>query len=173
MNIENRRFTPSLFDRLQDDQPSVDEITNFSDSSHSSLASMRANLKRDIENLLNTRLRTESTPDRLTAVKGSILNYGLPDLTTLNLQNPVKCQQFCQRLEQTLLQYEPRLYSVKVSFIEAPSERKPSAKGESLFQLHFRIDAVMYADPAPEVVIFFSHFDPVRLGIDLQEVTTL
>ena len=42
-------------------------------------------MRRDLENLLNTRYRVVAPAEHLELVNESFINYGLPDLATVNM----------------------------------------------------------------------------------------
>lgn len=156
---KNKRLRPSILDRLLDDEPHL--ATEVAPASHQHLAQLRASVRRDLENLLNTRHRLIAPPDDLREVGISLMNYGLPDLATVNIINLDKRKDFIRDLEMLLKTYEPRFKSVKVRTLDS-GERSDRT-------LRFRIDATLYADPAPETVIFDSVLDPVSRSVNVEE----
>jgi type VI secretion system protein ImpF len=141
---------PSLLDRLLDFDP---EITKEAPPSrHQVLRDMKNSVRRDLENLLNTRRCCVSPDPGLKDLKLSLLNYGLPDFLGLNMGSGKDREEFCRQLQMTIKQFEPRFKTVKVSLLTnaEPLDRT----------LRFRIDALMYADPAPEAVVFDSSLEP-------------
>jgi type VI secretion system protein ImpF len=150
---------PSILDRLIDEEP-----TNTVDHDKSRvqyLRDLRNSVKRDLENLMNTRFRMQTPPEQLTQLEKSLLNYGLPDLATVNIADIEKKRQFIKNLEKTLATYEPRFKTIKV----IPIENKELTDRT----LRFRIDATLYADPAPETIIFDSVLDPVFRTVKVEE----
>jgi type VI secretion system protein ImpF len=148
--------TPSLLDRLIDDEPDrkSDSTKRPADAAHE----FRASVQRDTENLLNTRRRwpaVRGIPD----LAPSCLDYGIPDPTGLDLSTPELRESFRQEVEKTLLMYEPRFRSVRVSFPENDDAGRT---------VHFRVDAVLDMDPVPEPLTLDSVLDPsdgsVRVG---------
>ena len=113
-------------------------------------------------NLLNTRMRIVEPDDEYSELKHSLLNYGLPDLATINIANLDRRKQFVQHLEQLLLEFEPRFKTVSVIYQENSDNIDRT--------LRFRIDATLYADPSPEVVIFDSVLEPVSRTVNVEEV---
>lgn len=87
--------------------------------------------------------------------------YGLPDLATVNIIDKVSRKNFVTHLENLLIEFEPRFKSVNVNYLENanPLDRT----------LRFRIDALLYADPSPEVVIFDSVLEPVSRTVNVEE----
>ena len=119
-------------------------------------------MRRDLESLLNTRYHVTKPPDALYEVEKSLLNYGLPDLATINITDAKKRDEFTAKLQSTLIEYEPRFKSVKVSYIDN--------KDDTDRTLRFRIDAVIYADPLPQVVVFDSILESVTRTVSVKEI---
>lgn len=156
---KKQELRPSILDRLMDDEPHIQIEQDKNRSQY--LRELRRSVKRDLENLLNTRFRMQSPPDDLKEVEFSILNYGLPDLATVNIADIEKKRAFTKNLEKTLRTFEPRFKSVKVIHIDN--------KDNTDRTLRFRIDATLHADPAPEVIIFDSVLDPVFRTVKVEE----
>lgn len=150
---------PSILDRLIDLDPSVSVDTEKSRVQY--IRELRLSVKRDLENLMNTRFRMSSPPEEFISLDKSLLNYGLPDLATVNIADIARKRAFVKFLEKTLLTYEPRFKTVKVIHMD---NKNPGDR-----TLRFRIDAVLYADPAPEVIIFDSILDPVFRTVKVEE----
>ena len=156
---KNLEIRPSILDRLIDNDPTHLQDQDKSRVQH--LRELRLSVKRDLENLMNTRFRIQAPPEQLTQLEKSLLNYGLPDLATVNIADIEKKRQFIKSLELTLASYEPRFKTVKV--IHTPNKESNDRT------LRFRIDATLYADPAPEVIVFDSVLDPVFRTIKVEE----
>ena len=105
--------------------------------------------------------RLVEPPEEFTQLELSLLNYGLPDLATVNIADIEKKRNFTRHLEKILRDYEPRFKTVKVNHIDN--------KDNTDRTLRFRIDATLYADPAPEVVVFDSVLDPVSRTVNVEE----
>src|SRR5690606_35601604 len=101
---DKKEIRPSILDRLIDHEPHIN-VEAIATRSHY-LRELRTSVKRDIENLLNTRYRMVSPPNHLTQLDKSLLNYGLPDLSTVNMLDLDKRREFIKQLENTLTQYE-------------------------------------------------------------------
>mgnify|MGYP001176760216 CR=1 FL=1 len=141
---------PSVLDRLLDDDPGVSREPPR--SRNQILRDLKQAVRRDLENLLNTRRRCATWPENLTELQRSLVNYGIPDLTGASLGSASGRQQFCEIIEQVIRQNEPRFKTVKV---------KPLENTERLDRtLRFRVDALLRADPAPEPVVFDSSLEP-------------
>jgi type VI secretion system lysozyme-related protein len=156
---KNKNLRPSILDRLIDSDPrSTQEVEP---SKHQQLRDLRKSVKRDLESLLNTRYRIISPPEELTQLESSILNYGLADLATVNITDLAKRREFTRNLEGLLKRYEPRFKTVNVNYQENPDSSDRT--------LRFRIDATIYADPSPEVIVFDSVLEPVSRTVNIEE----
>jgi type VI secretion system protein ImpF len=141
---------PSVLDRLLDDEP---EVKREPPRNHSQLLrDLKQAVRRDLENLLNTRRRCLSGPPGLKELKRSLVNYGIQDFTGSYMGSAKDRQELCRVLQGVIRQFEPRFKSVEVQLLTnaEPLDRT----------LRFRIDALLYADPAPEPVVFDSMLEP-------------
>ena len=77
-----KKLRPSLLDRLIDNEPH--NQTENDQGRHQLLRQMRDSVRRDLETLLNTRYHIIAPPEEYTELEKSLLNYGLPDLATVN-----------------------------------------------------------------------------------------
>jgi type VI secretion system protein ImpF len=140
--FSEKSATPSVFDRLLDDDPAAEGqiFDRFQ-----SLRQLRKSVGRDVEALLNTRQEAlEPLPPGL-EVSRSLLSYGLPDFTSLSLLNPYDRNRIRRAIEQAIINFEPRLKRVRVT-LEPPREHDRS--------LRFRIDALLQVNPIREPVTF-------------------
>lgn len=152
--MKNKHVRPSLLDRL------LGSPGNPGAGSYYSLYELRESVQRDLQNLLNTRVRFLSPDKHLKSVQDTVLNYGLPDLTSLQLQSNQGRLDFAEWIERAVKRFEPRFKKVTVT---------PAGKPQSGGGLTFRVDAVLYADPAPEDVSFDSTIDPLKHTVVLSE----
>lgn len=152
-----RRIRPSILDRLIDDRPDLSR--DSVDRHNSGLTELRESVRRDLEQLLNTRHRALSAP--VGPLDLSLINYGLPDLQTINFVSAEGRIAFCHLLEQQILQYEPRFKSVRVTMLEREQAHDQT--------LRFRIEALMYADPAPEEIAFDTALEPITHAVNVQD----
>lgn len=157
---KNKKLRPSILDRLIDDAPHNN--VEVESSRHQNLLALRNSVRRDLERLLNTRHRVVAPPPHCEQLEESLLNYGMPDLATVNVNDAEQKREFLRNMERTLKNFEPRFKSVKVSYHEN--------KDKSDRTLRFRIDAVLYADPSPEVVVFDSVLESVTRNVSVTEL---
>jgi type VI secretion system protein ImpF len=143
-------LVPSVLDRLLDDDPGTTHEPPA--GQHQVLRELKRSVRRDLESLLNTRVRNLVVPAHLTELKRSLLNYGLPDFSATNLGSSRDREAFCALLEQVIRDHEPRLLQVHV---------EPLSAAEPLDRtFRFRIDGLLRADPAPEPIVFDSIVRP-------------
>lgn len=144
-NLPKNRLqvTTSIFDRLLDDDPKSSREPPT--ASHVALRELKASVQRDLEWLLNTRQSVIDVPETLEEVNKSVMVYGLPDLTGLNVENASEQGRLVRSVERALKIFDPRFKNPKV-FLEpvSPTDR----------EVRFRIEAVLDIDPAPERVVF-------------------
>jgi len=158
---KKKKLRPSILDRLLDDEPH--NQTETDKGQHQKLKQLRSSVRRDLENLLNTRYRIIEPPEEYEELDRSLLNYGLPDLATVNIIDVAKKKEFTKTLESILKNYEPRFKSVNVTYLES--------KNSSDRTLKFRINATLYADPLPEIVVFDSTIEPVTRSVSVKEAS--
>lgn len=137
-------LVPSILDRLLDDAPEVVQEPPY--SRFQNLRQLKRAVARDLEALLNTRQEAlAEVPAEFVEVSHSLLFYGLPDCTSLNLLSTQDRNRIRRALEQTIATFEPRLDRVRVTL-------DPPRQYERI--LRFRVEAVLPVQPAPEAVLF-------------------
>ena len=148
---------PSVLDRLLDDEPTA--TRELPKTRNQVLRELKKSLRRDLENLLNTRWRCTSWAEDLEELERSLINYGLPDITGADLGSAQHREEFRQIVEKVIQRFEPRFKSVKVAMLgnSEPLDRT----------LRFRIDALLYAEPAPEPVVFDSALEPATGNMEV------
>jgi len=156
---KKKKLRPSIIDRLFDDQP--DNQNEVDSGQHQKLKQLRSSVRRDLESLMNTRYRVIEPGEEHQELDKSLLNYGLPDLATINITDLDKRKEFTSKMEMILREFEPRFKDVNVSYLDNNDNTDRT--------LRFRIDATLYADPSPEVVVFDSILEPVTRSISIEE----
>jgi type VI secretion system protein ImpF len=150
---------PSVLDRLLDSDPGALRDAPKSRGQH--LAEMRRAVRRDLEALLNTRQRCISWPADLKELDQSLISYGIQDFASLSLATDGERVAFCRAVEQVVRRNEPRFVSVSVTLL-----KNQEAVDRTM---RFRIEALMYADPAPEAIVFDSFVDPAAREIKIAD----
>lgn len=129
---------PSILDRL------IDPESGGTAWRHGyGLADMATTVRRDLEDLLNTRQSYQGDPGVFAESERSILGYGLPDLMSLNTITPQQREEIGRLLEAIVQRYEPRLRDVRATLVDAGDSKNPT--------VCFRLDARLCVDPAPDV----------------------
>ena len=144
MRDSGSRVKLSVLDRLLDDAPETERDRPL--SATEALTVLRRAVRRDLEALLNGRRRLDSVPVSLTELANSSFTFGLPDFTAGAMQEDGAREALRREIERSIRQFEPRLIQVAVNLVPA--------KEETSTTLHFRIDALLQADPAPEPISF-------------------
>ncbi len=162
MTILKHQIRPSILDRLIDNEP--EKRTEEEKDRYQIIKELRESVRRDLEFLLNTRYRIISPQPQQKELKKSLVNYGLPDLATVNLIDEDTRNEFCRTIEKTIKRFEPRFKTVQVSTLENITETDRTVR--------FRIDAVLHADPAPEIIVFDSVLEPVSRCVNIQDIET-
>lgn len=158
MKLQHKQpLQQSLLDRLIDDAPGQKDTTrrNFD------LRALRNSVRRDLENLLNTRVQWHTWPDNYAELAQSLLNYGLPDFSVMVVDSEEGREQLCKVVEDTIRRFEPRFVDVDVSV--------PEQELDTERVLRLRIQALLYADPHPEHIMFDSEVEPVHLGLTIRD----
>lgn len=155
-----QKLRPSILDRIIDDSPEIKQVEHQTDEKFN-LNNLKNSVRRDLESLFNSRYRISDVPSEFVEVKHSLVNYGLPDLATINMIDIEKRSDFCKNIEQTIKYFEPRFQSVKVKYLENIDNTDRT--------LRFRIEAVLYAEPMPEKIIFDSILEPITRNISIEE----
>ncbi len=134
----NEVLLPSLLDRLID----PDSGGTLGHRGYS-LEQMIDAVRRDLEDLLNTRRTNPWIGKDFVEVQRSIEAYGIPDLASINAYTPQQQEEIGRMIERIINLFEPRLREVRATMLalKNPHERN----------VRFRVDARLVLDPAPEV----------------------
>ncbi len=145
----------SLLDRLLDDDPSA--TRELPKTRPQLLRDLKQSVRRDLENLLNTRRFCGLWPSHLEQLERSLVGYGIPDITSTGLGTAGDRDEFRRAVENVIRLFEPRFKSVSVEMVDnaEPMDRT----------LRFRIRAMLQASPAPEPVVFDSALQPATGNI--------
>ncbi|MFT7559568.1 MAG: type VI secretion system protein ImpF [Flavobacteriales bacterium] len=155
MNQDKKLLAPVL-DRLIDTSGNIGE-----QQPHMVLRQLRESVRRDMESLFNTRIRCISSPDHSPHLNDSLLNYGIPDISAVNLVSKVHRNSFCREIEKTIKAYDPRIKSVKVSSVTGVDPEDPSVR--------FKVEATLHTNPSPERIIFDSALNPITHTMAITE----
>lgn len=139
------RFQHSLWDRLTN--PDLIRGADVEVSVSSEVERIKNEVRRDLEWLLNSRRTPGDPPGTMSHLSRSLMTYGLPDITSMSLGDSDSRDRLTHLLESVIRDFEPRLSNVRVIF-------EPHKNDDKLGSLHYRIEAILRVDPAPEPVVF-------------------
>jgi type VI secretion system protein ImpF len=130
--------TQSILDRLQ-------AVEEWPATRSQSVRFFKDALKRDLEWLLNTRQPPIPELPEYPLAKASVINFGLPDITSLGLSSASDHTRLRKAIEICLRNFEPRLTDVRVTLEGSDMTDR---------RLRFHIEGNIKLDPAPEEVSF-------------------
>jgi len=148
----DRRVVPGLIDRLLDDEPETSSEPAWREGQV--VRELKKSLRRDLEDLLNARRPLDALPDGFDHLPGSLANYGLPDLQSVEIRETHDLQRLCRLIEDSIRRFEPRLQNVSVSPLVEHGDQRPLDR-----RLRFEIHALLVADPLREPVQLTSAVD--------------
>lgn len=145
-----------LLDRLLDDEPKVKSEAPMSRSA--SLARLKVAVRRDLENLLNTRATPDSIPEGSVEILRSVYCYGLPDISSMPANYLYDQNKLLQSIETAVRTFEPRLEGARVSLVPVSGMSRV---------LRFVIDGMLRIDPLPERVVYDASIELTKLEIQI------
>lgn len=138
---------PSILDRLIDKEPGTQVETPK--TRNQLLRDLKDSVRRDLENLLNTRRSMFPIPDERELLRQSVIGYGIPDFGMIPGGSDERREELRQDVEDTIRRFETRLKSLTVDLVIDPNDAARRI-------IRFRIDGMLHAEPAPEPVKFDS-----------------
>ena len=151
---------PSIVDRLIDFEPEKSQETEKSRSQV--IKELRESVRRDLENLLNTRLPCMELSEDNTVLDGTAAYYGIPDFSGANLQSGEGRERFRLTIENAIKHNETRFKTVSVELLDDVDDLDRS--------LHFRIDALLNVEPAVKPIVFDSSLEPVARNFKVEDM---
>ena len=130
--------TQSVLDRLT-------QVDDWPSTRTQSVRFFRESLKRDLEWLLNTRKPPLPELASWPAARDTVINFGLPDISSLGLTSAADQRSLRLAIESSLRVFEPRLTDVHVTLESSDTADR---------RLRFHIEGNMKLDPAPEEISF-------------------
>jgi type VI secretion system protein ImpF len=146
------QLLPSLLDRLLDDHP--EESLEPAWREVQVVRVLKMSLCRDLQNLLNAHRLLAAIPEVYSELKTSLLNYGLPDLQSMEVREDHDLGLLCRLIEESIQAFEPRLQGVRVRPVIDAEGKKPIDR-----RVQFEIEAVLVVEPLREPVLFSSSLD--------------
>ncbi|MBN1851494.1 MAG: type VI secretion system baseplate subunit TssE [Pirellulales bacterium] len=149
-------FLPSVWDRLTDEK--LCQKSGQPLQSRHTLADIKGSIRRDLENLLNSRIRCSARPHYLKELAHSLISYGLPDFSSVDVSNSLDREQLRRAIEDSIRCFEPRLVDIQVDLLHNDENERV---------LHFRISGELDALHSSEPVAFDSSLEPVSHRIEV------
>jgi type VI secretion system protein ImpF len=138
LNSQQQGLMPSLLDRLIDPD-AAGTAWQYGYGADQIVTAVR----RDLEELLNTRQPERDVPQEFVEVHRSVVTFGLPDISTLAAETAQQREEIGRLIEARISLFEPRLRDVRATLLD-PATRLDRA-------VRFRVDARLNVDPAPEI----------------------
>ncbi len=145
-----------LLDRLLDDEPKIKTESPMTRSA--SLVKLKTAVRRDLENLLNTRRTPDLIPEGSVEILRSVYYYGLPDITSMPANFLYEQTKLLQAIETAVTTFEARLDGVRVSLVPVVGQSRV---------LRFVIDGMLRIDPLPEHVVYDASIELTSLEVSI------
>jgi len=141
---------PSVLDRLIDHEPDV--ATEPQWQQVQTVSEFRLCVLRDVENLLNARPARFHLPEAFCETAQSVLTYGLPEFTAVEIRSREQREQLRQAVETIIERFEPRLRNVRVALQPRDTQFDRT--------LRMTIHALLWVVPDPEPITFDTLVEP-------------
>jgi len=144
-----------VLDRLIDEEPSQQNERERPRAQL--LRELKQSVRRDLENLLNTRVCLypipSPFPEHWKNLESSLINYGIPDFGGLMMGAKSERESLRKRIENAIRHFESRFKKVQVFLVDDRGDNRDRT-------VRFRIDGLLHAEPTPEPVVFDSQLQP-------------
>ncbi len=137
-NEKQTAILPSVWDRLGDPDSRGTLARPWYDA-----ATMIDRIRRDLNDLLNTRRTDQGLCPALPRAGESLLAYGFPELGSLELTSHERIDEIGRAIEASVARFEPRMHQVRATPL-------PSPEG-AVHAVRFRIEGTLKLDAAPDV----------------------
>ncbi|PYY02441.1 MAG: type VI secretion system baseplate subunit TssE [Acidobacteria bacterium] len=155
--------TPSLVDRLSNDEPDFYDSTDVDASGQIRRQANKArtreavkryedSVRRDLEWLFNSRRVKDDRLAKYPELQSSVFCYGIPDLNSEDPSRTHDKDELLHNMEDAVARFDRRLCDLTIEF-------GSPVLGSHL--LHFQISGVVMMDPVPAEVAFQSSLDPI------------
>lgn len=148
----------SLLDRLLDEDPTTTREVAPDDAEK--IRIIQHGVRRDLEDLLNTRYRCVAWPPALVEIDNSLVNYGIPDFTAASLNVAEEPDFMVGAIKQAIEFFEPRLTGVRVSAVENDDQYDRTFR--------FRIEATLVVEGGEQRVQFNSSMETSTGQFDIE-----
>ncbi|MFO1052655.1 MAG: type VI secretion system baseplate subunit TssE [Planctomycetota bacterium] len=141
---------------LTDDDP--DSQVESRGQMRARLRQFRESVRQDLQDLLNTRNRCISWPREYEQLERSVFDYGIADVTGINLASPERRAQFLGEIAQVIRRHDARFEEVHVVPLDSqdPLDRT----------LRFRIEATVRVEAGRDTATFDFQLEPVSRHVE-------
>ena len=150
--------------RIRKDEPLkaslLDRLIKGRSQGRTVLSDLMENVRRDLEDLLNTRRYCAVVPPELRELRYSLVHYGLRDFSGSSLGSPEEQERFRRDIEDVIRRYEPRLSTIVVKAFRAGDTADRT--------MRFRIEAVLKVGSAPVPVVFDSALKLLSASFEIE-----
>jgi type VI secretion system protein ImpF len=136
----NQALTPSMLDRLIDPESGGTQAR-----SGYGIEQVIAAVRRDLEDLLNTRRGIITLPEEFPELVQSPVGYGIPDFCSMQTSTPHQLATIGRLVEDTIRRFEPRLRDVRVHLVE------DGRGAQHQLSVRFQIEARLRIEPYPDI----------------------
>ncbi|WP_187290247.1 type VI secretion system baseplate subunit TssE [Terriglobus saanensis] len=142
-NTRETIFVQSVLDRLR-------EKTSWPTTRAASLRYLKEAIRRDIEDLLNTRRPPIPEIENYPLANVSVLNMGLQDISQLGSSADGRLEEIQRAVQQCIETFEPRLQNLIVTAKNGSTPRR---------EIWLTIEATIQVQPAAETISFDTMLD--------------
>lgn len=154
-----KQINSPLLYRLTDDEPALAHSKD--QGRYIDFDTLHADVKSNLEHILNTRLGYFGDLKPFNELNKSILNYGMADFSQQYASVKQHQQELCQLIQDTIAHFEPRLQNVKVTLLSSDVDVQRS--------FLVRIFAEINIKPEPQQAVFESNLDIVRYQFTFED----
>ena len=155
---DQKRIVLSVLDRLLDEEPDHSGEAPLDDSLL--LRYTQQAVRRDLQDLLNARIRCVPWNVEWKELSDSLLNYGLPDFTAAGMDAASNPEKVLESIRQTIERWEPRLSGVRI--------RQTSVDSYFNRVIKFRIEATMIINETKHVLFYESVLEATTGQFDVK-----
>lgn len=155
---ERSQIRLSLLDQLLDDEPQNQREVSLDDVEK--LRIIQLGIRRDLQDLLNTRFRCMAWPPDMEAMDDTLINYGIPDFTAASQNAAQESEFLLQAIRQAIDIFEPRLADVRISAQNNQEEHDRTFR--------FQIEATLLIEDSRHRVQFRSSVESTTGQFDIE-----
>jgi len=142
-NTKGTLLVQSVLDRLRETQ-------NLPATRTASLRFLKESIRRDIEDLLNTRQSPLPEIEHYPLAAASVFNLGLQDITHLGSSQDTHFDEIQKAVQHCIEIFEPRLQNITVTIRSGSMPRR---------EIWLNIEAMIQVQPAAETISFDTVLD--------------